>query len=142
MGMRPREMNCMTAPVFVDTTIFVYAWRANEPVKQGVAADWIERLWADGRGRTSMQVLTECQVTLTRSIRPSLLPNVAWKYVTTLMAWNPQPLDAQVAARARELEGRYRLMWWDSLIVAAAQLQGCGTLLTEGMDEEGVYGGV
>lgn len=142
MDARQRETSCMNAPVFVDTNIFVYAWQANEPVRQGVAADWIDRLWADGRGRTSIQVLTECQVTLTRRIRPSLLPDVAWKYVSTLMAWNPQPLNAELASRARELERRYRLLWWDSLVVAAAQVQGCGTLLTEGMDEQAVYGGV
>jgi hypothetical protein len=32
---------------------------------------------------------------------------------------------------AHEIEQRYRISWWDSLIVGAAQLQDCDILLTE-----------
>ncbi|HMN46792.1 MAG TPA: hypothetical protein PKE27_19600 [Povalibacter sp.] len=55
----------MTAPVFVDTNIFVYAQQANEQTKQPLAKEWLERLWRDHLGRTSMQVLNECYVTYT-----------------------------------------------------------------------------
>jgi len=34
------------------------------------------------------------------------------------------------------------LSWWDSLIVAAAQLQNCPLLLTEDLQDRAVYGGV
>lgn len=42
----------------------------------------------------------------------------------------------------REIERRYRLSWWDSLVVAAAQLQGCTLLLSEDMQDRMVLGGV
>jgi predicted nucleic acid-binding protein len=35
----------MSAPIFVDTNVLVYAKQANEPLKQPVAAQWMERLW-------------------------------------------------------------------------------------------------
>ncbi len=40
------------------------------------------------------------------------------------------------------MENRYRINWWDSLIVAAAQLQDCTTLLTEGLQDGMNFDGV
>jgi hypothetical protein len=42
---------------------------------------------------------------------------------------------------ARRIEQRYGISWWDSMIVAAAQLQECA-LLTEDLQDSGVYGTV
>jgi predicted nucleic acid-binding protein len=132
----------MTAPVFVDTNVFVYARQANERSRQPLAAQWIERLWREETGRTSMQVLGECYVTLTRKIKPALTREEAWEHVRDLLTWNPQPTDAELLVRAREIEDRYRLSWWDSLIVGAAQLQDCALLLTEDLQDRAVYGSV
>jgi len=44
--------------------------------------------------------------------------------------------------RGREIEQRHRLSWWDSLIVAAAAAQGCALLLSEDLQDGGVYAGV
>lgn len=135
-------MNCMTARIFVDTNVFVYAKQAGAPTKQSLAARWLERLWEAESGRTSVQVLNEYYTTLTRKIQPALPPAEAWDDVRSLMAWNPQPLDRELVHRGREIEQRYRLNWWDSLIVAAAQLQNCVILLTEDMQDRAVFGGV
>lgn len=131
-----------TACVFVDTNVFIYARQAREAGKQPVAAQWIDRLWREQAGRTSMQVLSECYVTLTRGFEPALSPPVVWDYVRSLLAWNPQPVDAHVFNRAFEIEQRHRLNWWDCLIVGSAQLQGCSVLLTEDLQDGAVLGGV
>jgi hypothetical protein len=39
--------------------------------------------------------------------------------------------DPEVATGSREVERRYGLSWWDSLIVGAAQAQQCAVLLSE-----------
>jgi len=127
-----------TASVFVDTNVLVYARQAHETAKQPVAAQWIDRLWREQAGRTSMQVLCECYVTLSRGLVPAPAPDVAWDYVRSLLAWNPLPIDAQALQRAFEIERRHRLNWWDSLIVASAQLQGCAVLLTEDLQDGAV----
>lgn len=62
--------------------------------------------------------------------------------VTSLLAWNPQATDGSVLRRGREVERRYRLGWWDSLIVASAQLQGCELLLTEDLQDGAHFGAV
>lgn len=85
-----------------------------------------------------MQVLSEYYVNARR------LGGVAagdlWKSVERYFAWNPQPIDEALLRRAHEVEQRWRLRWWDSMVVAAAQLQDCTLLLTEDLQDGGVYG--
>jgi predicted nucleic acid-binding protein len=132
----------MTARIFVDANVFVYAKQAGEPTRQPLAARWLERLWEQQNGRTSVQVLNEYYTTMTRKIKPALAPAEAWDDVKSLIAWNPQPMDLELLHRGREIEQRYRLSWWDGLIVAAAQLQSCVLLLTEDLQDRAVFGGV
>jgi hypothetical protein len=51
--------------------------------------------------------------------------------VSALLAWQPQSIDRHVLETAREIERRHSLSWWNSMIVAAAQLQNCSVLLSE-----------
>ena len=132
----------MTATIFVDTNVFVYARDAGAGTKQARAMQWLEFLWRQQLGRTSLQVLSEYYVSVTRKLVPGLPPDDAWDDVTALYAWRPQPIDEALLLRGREIELRHRLSWWDSLVVAAAQLQGCTLLLTEDLQDGGVYGGV
>jgi predicted nucleic acid-binding protein len=132
----------MTAIVFVDTNVFIYARHTDEALKQSMAQQWLERVWSQQTGRTSVQVLNECYYTLMRKTKPGLPSDDAWDYVRELFAWNPQPIDTDVVLRAREIERRYHLSWWDSLIVGAAQAQNCILLLTEDLQDRAVYGGV
>jgi len=132
----------MTAPVFVDTNVFLYARQTHDPMKQSIAEQWLERLWAEQSGRTSVQVLNEYYWNATRKVQPLLSADEAWARVQRLLSWNPQAIDADALRRAHEVERRYRLSWWDSLIVAAAQAQSCTLLLTEEMQDRAVYGGV
>ena len=132
----------MTAPVFVDTSVFVYARDAGVPAKQRPALAWLDHLWRERRGRTSLQVLSEYYITVTRKLRPGLKPDVAWDDVTALFAWQPAAIDREIVSGARDIEARYGLSWWDSLVVAAAKRQDCGLLLSEDLQEGGVYAGV
>ncbi len=132
----------MIAPVFVDTNVFVYARDASEPTKQRRAAAWLGLLWQHRLGRTSMQVLSEFYVTVTRKLQPGLRHEDAWDDVDALLAWQPQNLDEAVMRRARAVEQRYRLSWWDSLVVGAAQFQGCELILTEDLQDGAMYGTV
>jgi predicted nucleic acid-binding protein len=86
-----------------------------------------------------MQVLSEFYVTLTRKLKPGMRGEDAWDDVQALLAWDPQPVDRELLSRARKVETRYRIGWWDSLIVAAAQLQDCTTLLTEDLQDSMVF---
>lgn len=132
----------MIAPVFVDTNIFVYARDPRDPAKRARAAEWLDLLWREQRGRTSAQVLGEYYSVVTRKATMGVTPEVAWEYVRALMAWNPQQIDSALLARAYVIEDQHRINWWDCLIVAAAQAQGCALLLTEDLQDKAEYAGV
>ena len=132
----------MTAPVFVDTNVFLYARDAGEASKQPRAAAWLEYLWREQIGRTSAQVLSEYYVNVTRKLSPGLAPDEAWDDVQALLTWQPQAVDDALLRRGREIELRYRLSWWDSLVVGAAQLQGCAVLLTEDLQDGREFDGL
>lgn len=132
----------MTAPIFVDTNVLVYARDLGETRRQPLAHAWLEWLWAGQLGRTGMQVLSEYYVTVTRKLKPGLSEEQAWDDVEALMHWQPQPVDRPTMERARTIQTRYRLSWWDSLILAAAREQGCAVLLTEDLQDGALIDGV
>ena len=128
--------------IFVDTNVFIHARQAREPVKQRLAKAWLDHAWREQSGRTSVQVLSEYYVNVTRKIDPPRDPHDAWDDVKALMTWNPAPVDRALLEAGHNVEARYRLSWWDALIVAAAQLQGCTLLLTEDLQDGANYDGV
>ena len=132
----------MTGPLFVDANVFLYASDDGESVKQPRANAWLDRLWREQSGRTSVQVLSEYYVNLKRKSVARLPAQEAWTRVAKYFAWAPHPVDEVLFRRAREIEQRHRISWWDSMVVAAAQLQDCALLLTEDLQDGGVYGTV
>lgn len=132
----------MTGTLFVDTNVFVYSRDAREADKMARARQWLEYLWREQLGRTSVQVLTEYYSVMTRKMRPAVPPERAWDSVDALFAWNPQAVDRALLERGRAVEDRYELSSWDSLVVAAAQLQACSVLLTEDLQDGCAYGTV
>jgi predicted nucleic acid-binding protein len=132
----------MIAPIFVDTNIFVTARDPNDAAKQARAAEWIANFWRDRNGRTSVQVLSEYYYNVTHKLTPRVASADAWDDVQALFEWRPHPIDGALLERARDIEQRWRLNWWDSMIVAAAQAQSCAILLTEDLQDGAVFGGV
>jgi len=129
----------MTGPVFVDANVFLYA-HSDEVAKQSKARAWIDHLWSNGLGRTSMQVLSEFYVNLKRKEFGGAAPQAAWDHVAVFLAWKPRGVDQELFMRARQVEQRFRISWWDSMVVAAAQLQDCEVLLTEDLHDGGAFG--
>lgn len=132
----------MTGPCFVDANVFIYSRDRADRSKQEQAQRWIGQLWDENAGRTSTQALSEFYVTVTRKLVQPLGKDEAWADVQSFLAWDPQPIDTPVLESARKVEARFKLSWWDSLIVAAAQVQHCVLLLTEDLQDGAVYGSV
>ena len=130
----------MSDRVFMDTNVLVYTRDASEPRKQNLAIAWMKHLWGAGNGRVSFQVLQEFYVTVTEKLKPGLDPNQARRNVQALFAWRPIPIETKVIQAAWPNQDRLRLSWWDSLIVAAAQIGDCRYLLTEDLHEGQEFG--
>ncbi len=121
----------MTAPVFVDTNVLVYAVDGGAGERHTSAREWMKTLWERETGRISIQVLQEFYATVTRKLRPGLTAAEAQREVRALLPWAPIEINPDIIERAWFIESRYGLSWWDALIVASAQTLGCRTLLTE-----------
>ncbi len=130
----------MSTLVFVDTNVFLYSVDNAEPAKQGMARAWRDWLWASGRGRTSFQVLQEFYYQAFRKdedARASIRAEIR-----NLMTWSPEQIDEPVLHSSWQIQDRYRISFWDALIVAAARTASCRYLLSEdfqpGQDFDGV----
>ncbi len=130
----------MTAPVFVDTNVFVYQHDDSEPDKKPRADEWITLLVRRRAGRLSYQVLQELYVTLTRKLKPGMTAAEAQLIVRDLCQWQPVATDRAILERGWNLQERYALSWWDALIVAAAQSSECRVLLSEDLQPGQVFG--
>ncbi len=119
----------MTAPVFVDSNVFLYAMDEADPKKQQAARNWRAELWKNRLGRISFQVLSEFYVDAVRK-RPEARDE-ARAEVRDLLAWNPLTADAALVEQGWKIQDRYQLSYWDALIVAAAKASSCRYLLTE-----------
>jgi predicted nucleic acid-binding protein len=126
----------MTATIFADTNVLLYARDASERRKQPLASRWMDALWAQHRGRLSFQVLSEYYVSVTRKLRPGLPRDVAQADIRDLLAWRPIGVDDALLEDAWWLESRFELSCWDSQIVAAARATGCRYLLTEDLQHD------
>jgi predicted nucleic acid-binding protein len=121
----------MTAPVFVDSNVFLYALDDADRKKQQAARNWRAELWKSRRGRVSFQVLGEFYVNAVRK-QPAARDEVRAE-VRDLLAWNPVIADGVLLEQGWKIQDRYQFSCWDALIVAAAKVCGCHYLLTEDM---------
>jgi len=124
----------MTARLFIDTNILIYALDPAEPEKRMIASDLLRRTIASRTLALSPQNLNECYRVLTD--RRRLVPKEAARaYLTHLMPWCIAPLDARTTAKAWEVQDAAGLAWWDALLVASALIAGCKLFLSEDMQD-------
>jgi predicted nucleic acid-binding protein len=127
--------------VFVDTNVLLYAQDPRDARKQRHAAAWLAHCWRQSIGRLSTQVLHETYVNL-RRVAPRLDVAAARALVRRYRAWSPWAVDEATVDLAWGLQDRFRLSYWDALMVAAAQQQGCTLLLTEDLQHDQRFDGL
>jgi predicted nucleic acid-binding protein len=119
---------------FVDTNVLLYAYDPEAGERHEQARDLVGRL---GRGRTgalSIQVLQEFYVNVIRKVAVPVAPGEALVRLRALSRWHahsPRPRDVIAAV---ELAERYRLAFWDAMIVNSAARLGCSVLWTEDLN--------
>ena len=127
----------MSGRFFLDTNVFVYTFDAQAPAKKRKALQLIQRASDSGEGIVSYQVVQEFfNVALRRFAHPMTISEAEQYFVTVfrpLLAIHSSPALIQEGLR---LAGRYKLGWYDSLIVAAALQHKCSTLYSEDLQDE------
>ncbi|MCL2785422.1 MAG: PIN domain-containing protein [Propionibacteriaceae bacterium] len=128
----------MSVDTFIDTNILVYAFDDSTPNKRDIA----QSLLAEGNFITSTQVLGELYVTLTRKLTNKLPSDIAQQAIQELTNLPTTPITAPLVSSAIDTSIRFQLSYWDSLILEAAVVSGCTTLLTEDLNDGAVIRGV
>lgn len=128
--------------VFVDTSVLLYSEDRADAAKHRAARDWLRTLWLRRAGRLSIQVLNEFYANATRKLKPAMPAGDARAEVRRYQRWQPWPVDHATVETAWGLESRYRLSYWDALVAASAQHQGCRWLLTEDLQHDQQIDGI
>lgn len=132
----------MTGRVFVDSNLLIYAHDADAGPKQKQSAERLAGLWEDRTGCLSTQVLQEFYVNVTQKIKTPLSPGAAREVLRNYTVWVHSPLTPATVLRASEIAEAWKLSFWDSMIVAAAEQDGARELLTEDLNHGQVIAGV
>lgn len=131
----------MSADVFVDTNILYYANTDSDDPRHARARRCVNDLWdVPGRAAVSVQVLQELHVNLMR--KASLTHAESARRVSHYLAWRVVDNDRVLLQSAFDVQARWQLSFWDSLILAAAQRAGVATLWSEDFSNGQDYGGV
>jgi predicted nucleic acid-binding protein len=130
----------MTARVFFDTNILVYAaigTGRDEPKRKRA----LELIASEDFG-TSAQVLQEFFVTVVRKASRPLSAAQALEWIEQWAAFPCQAIDHQLVRIAVERSERFAISYWDAAILAAAEALGAGTVYSEDLSDGQRYGRV
>ena len=135
-------MNFMSDKCFVDTNILVYAHDRSAGVKHRRAQGLVEQLWDSGKGVLSTQVLQELCINLRRKAANPLSVDEVRLLIRDYAAWDVVTNTPSSILKALDIETRYKISFWDALIVQAAEDAGASILYSEDLAAGQRYGAI
>ena len=132
----------MSDKYFVDTNILMYAHDTSAGEKHARAKALVEELWRDRTGVVSTQVLQELAVNLRKKAKKPLDAKATRDVVADYLVWQVVVNSGESILEALDLEARYRISFWDALVVQAAQTSGAEVLYSEDLSDGQHYGTV
>ena len=133
-------MTSMSAEVFLDTNVLVYAVSSSpeDEAKKERAIDLIEH----SDFGVSAQVLQEFYVSVTRKIENPLTPDAAVEFLGLFRRFPTVQTDYPLVVTGIEIAVRYGISYWDGAIIAAARFLDAAVLYTEDLNHGQAYGSV
>lgn len=132
----------MAQKSFIDTNILIYAHDRSAGAKHDRARELIERLWASGEGVLSTQVLQELCINLRRKLARPLPAEQVRRLIQDYMSWEVVVNTAESVIQALEIEVRYKISFWDALVLHAAESSGATILYSEDLSSGQRYGSI
>ena len=132
----------MSDKYFVDTNILMYAHDTAAGEKHERAKSVVEELWRDRSGAVSTQVLQELCVNLRRKAGRPLDIKATRDVVVDYLTWHLVVTGGPSILEALEIEERYKVSFWDALVIGAAQACGANVLYSEDLSDGQMYGSV
>lgn len=127
---------------FCDTNILVYAYDRSAGAKRDVARRLAKSLWEKGEGVVSVQVLQELFVTLTKKVSLPVPVVQAREIVSDLLSWRVAEPTGEDVIEAIDMSARWRISFWDAMILAAARKTGASVVWSEDLKDGESYEGV
>jgi predicted nucleic acid-binding protein len=121
----------MAQKYFVDTNILIYAHDRSAGAKHDRARQLIERLWASGEGVLSTQVLQELCINLRRKVARTLPVEEVRQLIQDYLSWEIIVNTPESVLQALDIEVRYKISFWDALVLQAAESSGATVLYSE-----------
>jgi len=122
----------MTAKLFIDTNLLVYAYDISEPEKRIQATNLLNDITDNNLGAISTQVLIEFVNAVTRKIPSPLSPADAYTQVEEMVrVWTVLELRAPIVVEAVRGMRDYGFSIWDAQIWATARLNGISLVLSD-----------
>lgn len=125
---------------FFDTNVLLYVYSSADPGKQAKALALYREHAQQGRMLLSTQVVQEFFVCASRKL--TLPPQLVREIVLTLLDSPLITVGPFHIRAAMENVDRYKISFWDGLIVAAAEAGGAELLYTEDLNDGQQYGAV
>jgi predicted nucleic acid-binding protein len=111
----------MRDKVFVDTNILVYAHDRSTGRKHDRANELLQKIWEAGNGVISTQVLQELCVSLRKKAAQPLSIIELRRLIQDYLCWEVIVNTADATIQALDLESRFRISFWDALILSNGQ---------------------
>lgn len=125
----------MSDRTFIDTNVILYSKDARDERKQSIADELVSRGIGEGTLVVSAQVLNEFYVNATQKLTPGMNREDARTVCRSIAAVSCEPITNETIAAAWDVQDRFALSWWDSLIVASALGTRCTRLMTEDLQD-------
>ncbi len=132
----------MSGKCFVDTNILVYVHDLSAGVKCSRAQELTSELWDLRTGVVSTQVLQELYIALRRRLKIAVSIADAAEILRDYFQWEVVVNNRDSIIRAAELEARYKISFWDGLILQAAERAGAELMYSEDLSHGQMYGSV
>lgn len=132
----------MNDKIFLDTNVLIYAHDESAPDKKARAEEVILEGLRTEKVAISAQVLSEFYVTMTRKAKKPMSLAKARQEVALLSNMETADVDVPMIQRAIDIQERWRINFWDSLILAAAEQTRCAVVFSEDLSDGQTYGSV
>jgi predicted nucleic acid-binding protein len=130
----------MAEKYFIDTNILIYAYDRTAGMKRDRAHQLIEHLWQTGEGVLSTQVLQEFCVNLRHKLPHPLSMDEVRLLLHDYLSWEVVINTPDSVLQALDVEERYKISFWDALILQAAESAGASVLYSEDLAVGQGYG--
>lgn len=125
----------MKDKIFLDSNILIYSFDKSDKVKQKISLDLTNQLVFNDNIYISTQVIQEFYINATQKIKEKIPSVEAKEFIKCLKTSNVYINDTDTIIQSIDIQKKYRLSFWDSLIISSALSIECNILYSEDLQD-------